>query len=232
MVQAALPSPCTLRRPPVCTRLFWVSAQSCPGSHAHPLLRRWPWRRATPRACGRSCRASRSGERGSRTWQQLDWFDSEVRSLVGLSSLVPEGVAENEPETCVTTVSFCPLGRRCALPSRVGARLTKANTEIKDEAPTEHLAAGQLRSQLCASLAGVRWRLGSAAIAGANWAATVHTPVIGATAIAMDVLCESWRRAWSGEVGFVGVGLRGLAMLELDLDPSSDVRSPREPSLT
>lgn len=67
---------------------------------------------------------------------------------------------------------------------------------------------------------------------GGQWSATVRTPVIGATAIAMDVLCESWRRAWSGEVGFVGVGLRGLAMLELDLDPSSDVRSPREPSLT
>lgn len=118
MVQAALPSPCTLRRPPVCTRLVWVSAQSCPGSHIHPLLRRWPWRRATPRACGRSCRASRSGERGSRTWQQLDWFDSEVRSLVRLSSLVPEGVSEDESETCVTTVSFSPLGRRCVLPSK------------------------------------------------------------------------------------------------------------------
>lgn len=51
---------------------------------------------------------------------------------------------------------------------RLGARLTKAQAEIKNEAPTEHLAAGQLRSQLCASPAGVRWKLGSAAIAGAN----------------------------------------------------------------
>lgn len=37
MVQAALPSPCTLRRPPVCTRLFWAPAQSCPGSHIPSL---------------------------------------------------------------------------------------------------------------------------------------------------------------------------------------------------
>lgn len=168
MVQAALPSPCTLRRPHVSTRLFWVSAQSCPGSHIHPLLRRWPWRRATPRACGRSCRASRSGERGSRTWQQLDWFDSEVRSLVRLSSLYQKAFPKTNPRPASQPSASAHSVDAVYSRPRVGARLTKANTEIKDEAPTEHLAAGQLRFQLCASLAGVRWKVGSAAIAGAN----------------------------------------------------------------
>jgi hypothetical protein len=147
-----------------------------PRSPVHRIFRRSPWRRAPPRACGRSCRASRSGGHGSRTWLQLDrsGVPSFSRSWDYRHSYQKALPKTNPRPASRLSASVHSVDAVHSRP-RAGARLTKANAEIKDEAPTEHLAAGQPSSHLCGSLPGVRRRLGSAATEGANgWRQYVH----------------------------------------------------------
>ena len=115
------------------------------------------WQRAPPRASCRSYPACWFAGRGSRTCGQVRTIQCEVTGRTrddGSSGTIPEGVTKGESETCPLHVSDYPnpggrpsvreLREKCLVTSGHKNRewkLTEGNSEIEDEAPTEHLEA-------------------------------------------------------------------------------------------